>query len=62
MNELKDNKETLLSFLEPFLHDPIVAWVGRTGRQEQMQHVAQAGHTVDAEDYENINAKDALRE
>lgn len=34
MGLLRENKETLLSVLEPFLRDPTVAW-GRSGRAQK---------------------------
>ena len=41
MRLLRDNKETLLSVLEPFLRDPTVAW-GRSGRAQRSEIAATA--------------------
>ncbi|KAG5187220.1 kinase-like domain-containing protein [Tribonema minus] len=42
MSVLRDNRETLLSVLEPFLQDPTVAW-GRTGRAQRDEFAGGAG-------------------
>ena len=43
LSVLRDNKETLLGVLEPFLYDPTVAWGrgGRAQRTEQLQQLEQ---------------------
>lgn len=54
---LRDNKETLLSVLEPFLQDPTVAW-GRLGRARQSDKTATSRAATTANDHE---AKDTLQ-
>ena len=65
MSLLKDNKDILMSILEPFLRDPTVAW-GRSGRQQQ-----RISNDIDQtksnsisiglhQDHENADAKETL--
>jgi len=62
---LRDNKETLMAVLEPFLRDPTVAW-GRGGRAQRAEHIATgSNHRGGAamqlpEHTENADAKEAL--
>jgi hypothetical protein len=63
---LRDNKDTLMSVLEPFLRDPTVSW-SRSGRAQRSLDAATAAasttgasKTVGARDHENREAKDML--
>jgi len=61
---LRDNKETLMAVLEPFLRDPTVAW-GRGGRAQRAEHIATGSTNRGAtthlpEHTENADAKEAL--
>lgn len=59
---LRDNKDTLLSVLEPFLRDPTVAW-SRSGRAQRSLDTANHGgqkHGGAATFTENADAKEAL--
>ena len=63
---LRDNKETLMAVLEPFLRDPTVAW-GRGGRAQRAEHIATGSSTNNRgaathlpEHTENADAKEAL--
>lgn len=60
---LRDNKDTLLSVLEPFLRDPTVAW-SRSGRAQRSEAAAGQGATKGnggaVTFTENADAKEAL--
>jgi serine/threonine-protein kinase ATR len=61
MRLLRDNKETLLSVLEPFIRDPTVQWgrSGRAQRTESVEHKEKHAPGV-FQDNENADAKEAL--
>ncbi len=61
MRLLRDNKETLLSVLEPFIRDPTVQW-GRTGRAQRTESVEHKEKHAPGvfQDNENADAKEAL--
>lgn len=58
---LRENKEVLLSILEPFLSDPTVAW-GRRGRAQKSAQidVASVSKSSHVHDTENKEARDML--
>jgi phosphatidylinositol kinase/protein kinase (PI-3 family) len=64
MGLLRENKDTLLSVLEPFLRDPTVAWgrQGRAQRPTESSSVKRGGGSEIAafQDHENADAKVAL--
>lgn len=64
MGVLRENKDTLLSVLEPFLRDPTVSW-GRSGRAQRNADGSAASTTTTgatkARDHENKEAKDMLQ-
>ena len=64
MTVLRENKEMLLSVVEPFLRDPTVAW-SRDGRAQKKEKSAAAGgasgKALCFEDHENKDAEDALQ-
>ena len=59
---LRDNKETLLSVIEPFIRDPTVAW-SRSGRAQRAdgQLSKQSGAATTFQDLDNADAKEALQ-
>lgn len=67
MTILRENKETLMSVLEPFLRDPTVAWL-RSGRAaHQRSHASSIAESNDGrgsvlhfQDHENAEAKETL--
>jgi serine/threonine-protein kinase ATR len=59
MRLLRENKDVLLSVLEPFLRDPTVAW-GRQGRAQRSESAASARADVTFQDHDNADAKAAL--
>lgn len=62
MTILYNNRDALISILEPFLFDPTVAW-GRSGRTAQNQGIQGSSLRIDSireRDKENTDAKEAL--
>jgi len=61
MTVLRENRDTLLSVLEPFLRDPTVAW-GRSGHAQRSEsaHVVNDSTHQGYADIENTEAKEAL--
>jgi serine/threonine-protein kinase ATR len=57
MNLLRQNKDTLLGILEPFIRDPTVSW-GRTGRAQRQEHGKTNVGAI--QDNDNADAKEAL--
>ena len=58
MRSLRENKDTLISVLEPFIRDPTVAW-GRSGRaQRELSNRSKSGSG--AQDTVNNDAEQAL--
>jgi serine/threonine-protein kinase ATR len=58
---LRDNKETLLGVIEPFIRDPTVAW-NRSGRAQRASEGDSYGgrHATTFNDIENADAMEAL--
>jgi serine/threonine-protein kinase ATR len=56
---LRQNKDVLLSVLEPFLRDPTVAW-SRSGRAQRSEASSSTKSTATFHDRENADAKEAL--
>ena len=59
MSLLRENKDTLMSVLEPFLRDPTVAW-SRSGRAQRSDVANQGSTSKITALTENEDAKDAL--
>jgi serine/threonine-protein kinase ATR len=57
MSLLRQNKDTLLGILEPFIRDPTVSW-GRTGRAQRQEHGKTNVGVI--QDNDNTDAKEAL--
>jgi hypothetical protein len=66
LTTLRENKEILMSVLEPFLRDPTVAWT-RSGRAAQQRSSAAESasemmtRATNFQDHENAEAKETLR-
>lgn len=58
MSLLRQNKDTLMGVLEPFIRDPTVSW-GRSGRAQRTES-ATKGPIGAIQDNDNTHAKDAL--
>ena len=58
MNLLRENKDTLLGVLEPFIRDPTVSW-GRSGRAQRTENANKIS-TGAIQDNDNTDAKEAL--
>jgi serine/threonine-protein kinase ATR len=59
MSLLRENRDTLLAVIEPFLRDPTVAW-GRAGKAQRGEIVAAQKIGKDVPNMENADAKEAL--
>ena len=57
---LRDNKETLLSVVEPFIRDPTVAW-SRSGRAQRADGPQTKQGAATFQDLDNADAKEALQ-
>ena len=55
---LRDNKDTLMGVLEPFIRDPTVSW-GRSGRAQREENTSK-GPMKAIQDTDNRDAKEAL--
>ena len=55
---LRENKDTLLGVLEPFIRDPTVSW-GRAGRAQRTENANKIS-TGAIQDNDNTDAKEAL--
>jgi hypothetical protein len=55
---LRDNKDTLMGVLEPFIRDPTVSW-GRSGRAQREENSSK-GPMKAIQDTDNRDAKEAL--
>jgi serine/threonine-protein kinase ATR len=60
MTTLRDNRDTLLSVLEPFLKDPIIDWK-RTRSQQQQKIRASGGAGIVAASTQDRQTKEAKR-
>ena len=58
MSLLRQNKDTLMGVLEPFIRDPTVSW-GRAGRAQRTESVTR-GPIGAIQDNDNTDAKEAL--
>ena len=58
MSLLRQNKDTLMGVLEPFIRDPTVSW-GRAGRAQRTESVTK-GPIGAIQDNDNTDAKEAL--
>ena len=58
MSLLRQNKDTLMGVLEPFIRDPTVSW-GRSGRAQRTES-ATKGPIGAIQDNDNTDAKEAL--
>jgi phosphatidylinositol kinase/protein kinase (PI-3 family) len=58
MSLLRQNKDTLMGVLEPFIRDPTVSW-GRSGRAQRTESVTK-GPIGAIQDNDNTDAKEAL--
>jgi len=59
MTLLRDNKETLLGVIEPFIRDPTVAW-NRSGRAQRGDTDSHGRQVTNFQDHENADAMEAL--
>ena len=59
MSLLRENKDTLLGVLEPFIRDPTVSW-GRTGRAQRGDDRGDKTDPGAIQDNDNADAKEAL--
>ncbi|TFK72010.1 hypothetical protein BDN72DRAFT_869695 [Pluteus cervinus] len=59
MQLLRDNKDTLMSVLDAFIHDPLVEWEDEKRRMERDPHRMRYGNQKSSVDMRNL-AKDAL--
>ena len=59
MSLLRENKDTLLGVLEPFIRDPTVLW-GRTGRAQRGDDRGDKTDPGAIQDNDNADAKEAL--
>lgn len=59
MTLLRDNKETLLGVIEPFIRDPTVAW-NRSGRAQRGETDSHGRQAATFQDHENADAMEAL--
>ena len=59
MTLLRDNKETLLGVIEPFIRDPTVAW-NRSGRAQRGDTDSHGRQVANFQDHENADAMEAL--
>jgi serine/threonine-protein kinase ATR len=48
MSVLRNNRDTLISVLEPFLKDPVIDWKKSKGNQRQFSHDTSVRDTVQA--------------
>ena len=58
MTLLRQNKDTLMGVLEPFIRDPTVSW-GRSGRAQRTESTTK-GPIGAIQDNDNTDAKEAL--
>lgn len=60
MGLLRENKDALLSVLEPFLRDPTVAWSGRSGRAQRVEGAGSSRQGAIFREQENTEVRAML--